>query len=161
MEQAANDSSRQRLQKLGAEARRIRKIIDNLLNFARPQSEGRRSLDLGELMQESLMLCEYQLRKAGITVELDFAPGLPRIEINGGQFKQVFVNLFTNSANALENATEKKIRVEGRLENGKVTVRFKDSGPGFKDVGRAFDPFYTTRPVGQGTGLDSAFVMAR
>jgi signal transduction histidine kinase len=153
VEQAANDSSRQRLQKLGAEARRIRKIIDNLLNFARPQSEGRRSLDLGELMQESLMLCEYQLRKAGITVELDFAPGLPRIEINGGQFKQVFVNLFTNSANALENATEKKIRVEGRLENGKVTVRFKDSGPGFKDVGRAFDPFYTTRPVGQGTGL--------
>jgi len=153
VEQAANDSSRQRLQKLGAEARRIRKIIDNLLNFARPQSEGRRSLDLGELMQESLMLCEYQLRKAGIAVELDFAPRLPRIEINGGQFKQVFVNLFTNCANALENATEKKIRVEGRFENGKVVVRFKDSGPGFKDVSRAFDPFYTTRPVGQGTGL--------
>jgi len=153
VEQAANDSSRQRLQKLDAEARRIRKIIDNLLNFARPQSEGRRSLDLGELMQESLMLCEYQLRKAGIAVELDFAPRLPRIEINGGQFKQVFVNLFTNCANALENATEKKIRVEGRFENGKVVVRFKDSGPGFKDVSRAFDPFYTTRPVGQGTGL--------
>jgi C4-dicarboxylate-specific signal transduction histidine kinase len=99
------------------------------------------------------MLCEYQLRKAGIAVDLDFAPGLPRIEINGGQFKQVFVNLFTNCANALENAKEKKIRVEGRLENGKVVVRFKDSGPGFKDVSRAFDPFYTTRPVGQGTGL--------
>jgi len=153
LEQSPSDSSRQRLEKLGSEARRIRKIIDNLLNFARPQSEGRHSLDVAELVRESLMLCEYQLRKAGIAVELDFAPGLPRIEINGGQFKQVFVNLFNNCANALENATEKRIRVEGRFENGKVVVRFKDSGPGFKDVSRAFDPFYTTRPVGQGTGL--------
>jgi signal transduction histidine kinase len=153
LEQSPSDSSRQRLEKLGSEARRIRKIIDNLLNFARPQSEGRHSLDVAELVRESLMLCEYQLRKAGIAVELDFAPSLPRIEINGGQFKQVFVNLFNNCANALENATEKRIRVEGRFENGKVVVRFKDSGPGFKDVSRAFDPFYTTRPVGQGTGL--------
>ena len=135
------------------EARRIKKIIDNLLSFARPQAEERRALDIGEVVRESLMLCEYQIRKAGIAVELDFAPGLPRIEINGGQFKQVFVNLFTNCANAMEQSSEKTIRVEGRLEKGKVVVRFMDSGPGFKDISRAFDPFYTTRPVGQGTGL--------
>src|SRR5262249_4673073 len=153
VEQVPSETSRQKLEKLRTEAQRIRKIISNLLSFARPQSEGRRSLDIRELVQESLMLCEYQLRKAGITVDLDFTPGLPRIEINGGQFKQVFVNLFTNCANALEEAAEKKICVEGRLENGKVVVRFKDSGPGFKDLSRAFDPFYTTRPVGQGTGL--------
>jgi signal transduction histidine kinase len=149
----ANDATRPKLEKLGVEARRIRKIIDNLLSFARPQAEGRHAQDIGEVVRESLMLCEYQLRRSGITVEIDFAPALPRIEINGGQFKQVFVNLFTNSANALEEAKEKKIRVEGRMEGGKVIVRFMDSGPGFKDVSRAFDPFYTTRPVGQGTGL--------
>jgi signal transduction histidine kinase len=153
VEQASNDGSRQKLERLGTEARRIKKIIDNLLSFARPQSERRHALDIAEVVRESLMLCDYQLRKAGISVELDFAPDLPRIEINGGQFKQVFVNLFTNCANALEQSEEKKIRVEGRLENEKVVVRFKDSGPGFKDVSRAFDPFYTTRPVGQGTGL--------
>src|SRR5262249_61535536 len=101
--------------------------------FARPQSEGRRSLDIRELVQESLMLCEYQLRKAGITVDLDFTPGLPRIEINGGQFKQVFVNLFTNCANALEEAAEKKICVEGRLGKGKGAVGFKGSGAGVKE----------------------------
>jgi signal transduction histidine kinase len=153
VDQAPNDSSRQKLERLGTEARRIKKIIDNLLSFARPQHEGRRATDIGEVVQESLMLCEYQMRKAGITVELDFAANLPRIEINGGQFKQVFVNLFTNCANALEHSEEKKIRVQGRLEGDKVVVRFTDSGPGFKDVSRAFDPFYTTRPVGQGTGL--------
>jgi signal transduction histidine kinase len=149
----ATDSTRPKLEKLGAEARRIKKIIDNLLSFAKPQAEGKHALDIGEVVRESLMLCEYQIRKAGITVEMDFAAGLPKIEINGGQFKQIFVNLFTNCANAMEQATVKKIRVEGRLEDGKVVVRFMDSGPGFKDISRAFDPFYTTRPVGQGTGL--------
>jgi signal transduction histidine kinase len=149
----ATDATRPKLEKLGAEARRIKKIIDNLLSFAKPQAEGKHALDIGEVVRESLMLCEYQIRKAGIAVEMDFAAGLPKIEINGGQFKQIFVNLFTNCANAMEQATVKKIRVEGRLEDGKVVVRFMDSGPGFKDISRAFDPFYTTRPVGQGTGL--------
>jgi two-component system, NtrC family, sensor kinase len=63
------------------------------------------------------------------------------------------VNLFTNAAQALEQASEKKIRVEGRFEGGKVVIDFCDSGPGFMDLTRVFDPFYTTRPVGQGTGL--------
>ncbi len=153
IEQAPDDNSRKKLERLGAEARRIKRIIDNLLSFARPQSAGRRLLDIGELVRESLMLCEHQLRSSGIQVELNFAQNLPRITLNEGQFKRVFVNLFSNSANALEQSPEKKIVVEGRLEGEKVIVRFSDSGPGFTDVNCVFDPFYTTRPVGQGTGL--------
>jgi signal transduction histidine kinase len=153
LDQAENGAFRQKLEKLGAEARRIKRIIDNLLSFARPQAEGRRLQDIAVVARESLMLCEHQLRSNGISVEMNFAPNLPQIALNDGQFKQVFVNLFSNSANALEQAREKKIRVDGYLEGEKVIVRFSDSGPGFHDVGRAFDPFYTTRPVGQGTGL--------
>lgn len=153
IEQAPEGTSRQKLERLGAEARRIKRIIDNLLSFARPQSAGRRLLDISEVVRESLMLCEHQLRSTGIQVELDFAQNLPRITLNEGQFKRVFVNLFSNSANALEQAREKKILVEGHLEGEKVIVRFSDSGPGFTDVSCVFDPFYTTRPVGQGTGL--------
>ena len=153
IDQAESGAFRQKLEKLGVEARRIKRIIDNLLSFARPQQEGRRLTDIAVVARESLMLCEHQLRSNGISVEMNFAPNLPRIELNDGQFKQVFVNLFSNSAHALEQADEKKIRVEGYLEGEKVIVRFSDSGPGFNDVIRAFDPFYTTRPVGQGTGL--------
>jgi signal transduction histidine kinase len=83
---------------------------------------------------------------------MNFADNLPQIALNDGQFKRVFVNLFSNSAKALERAQEKKILVEGYLVGEKVVVRFSDSGPGFTHVSRAFDPFYTTRPVGQGTG---------
>ena len=153
IEQAPEGVSRQKLERLGAEARRIKHIIDNLLSFARPQSANRRLLDIAEVVRESLMLCEHQLRSTGIQVELNFAQNLPRITLNEGQFKRVFVNLFNNSANALEQAHEKRILVEGRLEGKKVIVRFNDSGPGFTDVSCVFDPFYTTRPVGQGTGL--------
>ncbi len=105
------------------------------------------------VVRESLMLLDYQLRNSGIHVEMNFAANLPKIASNEGQFKQVFVNLFSNSAQALEQAQIKKISVEGYLEGEKVVLRFSDSGPGFSDVSRAFDPFYTTRPVGQGTGL--------
>jgi signal transduction histidine kinase len=153
LEQASESASRQKLEKLGTEARRMKRIIDNLLTFAKPQNEGRRLLDISVVVSECLMLCEYQLRNSKINVEVEFAPNMPRVPMNEGQFKEVFVNLFNNSTSALERAQEKKIRVEGHLEGEKVIVRFTDSGPGFNDLSRAFDPFYTTRPVGQGTGL--------
>ena len=153
MEQAAEGASRTKLERLKAEAQRMKRIIQNLLTFAQPQHEGRKLLDISVVVRESLMLLDYQLRNSGIIVEMNFAPNLPKIASNEGQFKQVFVNLFSNSAQALEQSTVKKIAVDGRLEGEKVVLRFTDSGPGFSDVSRAFDPFYTTRPVGQGTGL--------
>ena len=153
LEQAADGTSRPKLERLGAEARRIKRIVDNLLSFARPQTEGRRLMDIAVVARESLMLCEHQLQSSGIHVEMNFAQNLPRVALNEGQFKRVFVNLFSNSADALEDAQKKKILVEGYLLGEKIIVRFSDSGRGFTDVSRAFDPFYTTRPVGQGTGL--------
>ena len=153
-EKADEAGARQKLERLGSEARRMKKIIDNLISFARPpQQEGRRPLDIATVVRDSLMLCEYQWKSLGITFELHFAPDLPRIPINEGQFKQVFVNLFSNAAQAVAQSREKRILVEGTAEEGKVVVRFSDSGPGFNDLTRAFDPFYTTRPIGQGTGL--------
>ncbi|HXR33075.1 MAG TPA: histidine kinase dimerization/phospho-acceptor domain-containing protein [Verrucomicrobiae bacterium] len=153
LEQEADGMSRQKLERLGSEARRIKRIVDNLVSFARPQTEGRRLMDIAVVAKESLMLCEHQLQSNGIHVELNFAQNLPRVALNEGQFKRVFVNLFSNSANALEEAQEKRILVEGYQAGEKIIVRFSDSGKGFTDASRAFDPFYTTRPVGQGTGL--------
>ena len=152
-DQAGAGDAQKKLERLGAEARRMKRIIDNLISFARPQQEGRRQLDIANVVRDSLLLCEYHWKTLGITFEMHFAPNLPSIPINEGQFKQVFVNLFSNAAQAVAQASEKKILVQGSLESGKVVVRFTDSGPGFNDLSRAFDPFYTTRPIGQGTGL--------
>ncbi|HKW63453.1 MAG TPA: ATP-binding protein [Candidatus Acidoferrum sp.] len=152
-DQAAENGMKQKLERLGTEARRMKRIIDNLISFARPLQDGRKALDIAAVVRDSLMLCEYQWKKSGISFELNFAPDLPRIPINEGQFKMVFVNLFTNAAQAVEQAPEKRVVVEGNLEAKKIVVRFSDTGPGFSDLDRVFDPFYTTKPVGQGTGL--------
>lgn len=152
-DRAVEGPERQKLERLGVQARRMKHIIDNLMSFASPHQEGRRKIDISMIVRQSQMLCGYRLRKGGITVELNFPTDLPRVSANEGQLKQVFVNLFTNAAQALEDASEKKIRVEGVLEAEKVVIHFCDSGRGFMDLTRAFDPFYTTRPVGQGTGL--------
>ena len=153
IEQGGEGMSRPKLEKLKTEAQRMKRIIQNLLTFAQPQREGRTLLDMEVVVRESLMLLEYQLRNCGIRVEMNFAPNLPKIASNEGQFKQVFVNLFSNSVQALQQAQEKRILVEGYQEGEKIIVRFADSGPGFNDLSRAFDPFYSTRPIGQGTGL--------
>lgn len=152
-EQAAENGAKQKLERLGTEARRMKRIIDNLISFARPLQDGRKALDIATVVRDSLMLCEYQWKKSGISFELNFPPDLPRIPINEGQFKMVFVNLFTNAAQAVEQSPEKRVLVEGSLEARKIVVRFSDTGPGFSDLDRVFDPFYTTKPVGQGTGL--------
>ncbi len=152
-EQTPENGVRQKLERLGTEARRMKRIIDNLISFARPLQDGRKALDIATVVRDSLMLCEYQWKKAGISFELNFPPELPRIPINEGQFKMVFVNLFTNAAQAVEQAQEKKVVVEGNFEAKKIVLRFSDTGPGFSNLDRVFDPFYTTKPVGQGTGL--------
>lgn len=152
-EQAGENGMKQKLERLGLEARRMKRIIDNLISFARPLQDGRKALDIATVVRDSLMLCEYQWKKAGISFELNFPPDLPRIPINEGQFKMVFVNLFTNAAQAVEQAPEKKVVVEGNFEARKIVVRFSDTGPGFSNLDRVFDPFYTTKPVGQATGL--------
>jgi signal transduction histidine kinase len=152
-EQAKEGDARQKLERLGTEARRMKRIIDNLISFARPLQNGRKPLDIATVVRDSLMLCEYQWKSAGIHFELNLAANLPRIPINEGQFKMVFVNLFTNAAQAVERAEEKKVVVEGNLEAKKIVLRFRDTGPGFSDLDRVFDPFYTTKPIGQGTGL--------
>ena len=152
-DQAAENGMKQKLERLGTEARRMKRIIDNLISFARPLQDGRKALDIATVVRDSLMLCEYQWKKSGISFELNLPPDLPRIPINEGQFKMVFVNLFTNAAQAVEQAPEKRVVVEGNLEARKIVLRFSDTGPGFSDLDRVFDPFYTTKPVGQGTGL--------
>lgn len=152
-DQAPENGMRQKLERLGTEARRMKRIIDNLISFARPLQDGRKALDIATVVRDSLMLCEYQWKKAGISFELNLPPNLPRIPINEGQFKMVFVNLFTNAAQAVEQASEKKVLVEGNLQAQKIVLRFSDTGPGFSNLDRVFDPFYTTKPVGQGTGL--------
>ncbi|MFI5105973.1 MAG: sensor histidine kinase, partial [Terriglobales bacterium] len=112
-----------------------------------------KSANLETLLQDVLALREYHLRNHDIEVQVQIEPDLPPVALDEDQFKQILLNLLNNSIDAMEGNSSKRIRIEAGRSGGRVTLRFDDNGPGFRDVNRVFDPFYTTKPVGKGTGL--------
>ena len=149
----AGGPQRQKLDKLVREAHRMRRIIENLLRFARQNSPEKKCADLNVLLQDVLALREYHLRNHDVQVIVEIQPDLPSVALDEDQFKQILLNLLNNSVDALDHASEKRIRIEAVHDQGRVIMRFDDTGPGFSDPSRVFDPFYTTKPIGKGTGL--------
>jgi len=145
--------ARQRLDKMLREAQRMKRIIENLLRFARQNSLAKKSANLEILLQDVLALREYHLLNQDIDVEVQVEPGLPHVALDEDQFKQILLNLLNNSIDALEGNKAKRIHVTASCSQGRMLLSFEDNGPGFSDVNRVFDPFFTTKPVGKGTGL--------
>jgi two-component system, NtrC family, sensor kinase len=135
------------------EAHRMKRIIENLLRFARQNNLAKKSANLELLLQDVLGLREYHLRNSNIEVQVQIEANLPHVALDEDQFKQILLNLLNNSIDALDGNSGSRIRIEASCNNGRVSLRFDDNGPGFGDVNRVFDPFYTTKPVGKGTGL--------
>jgi two-component system, NtrC family, sensor kinase len=142
-----------RLQKLGHEAHRMKRIVDGLLRFARQNNPAARAADFEGALRDVIQLREYHLRKLGIAVESQIDPDLPRIAIGEDELKQVLLNLLNNSIDAVEESAQRSIQIRASRHQNTVVIQFEDSGPGFADPNRAFDPFFTTKPVGKGTGL--------
>jgi len=142
-----------RLQKLGHEAHRMKRIVDGLLRFARQNNPAARAADFDAALRDVIQLREYHLRKLGIAVESHVDPQLPPIAIGEDELKQVLLNLLNNSMDAVEDSAQRSIQIRASRHQNTVVIQFEDSGPGFADLNRAFDPFFTTKPVGKGTGL--------
>ncbi len=142
-----------RLQKLGHEAHRMKRIVDGLLRFARQNNPAARAADVDAALRDVIQLREYHLRKLGITVQSHVDPKLPAIAIGEDELKQVLLNLLNNSMDAVEDSAQRSIQIRAFGRQNTVVIQFEDSGPGFTDLNRAFDPFFTTKPVGKGTGL--------
>jgi signal transduction histidine kinase len=152
-EEVKDESPRRRIEKLGNEARRMKRILDGLLRFGRQNSSAQRSTPLEPVLRDVVQLREYHLRAHGISLDMQFEPLLAPLGISEDELKQLLLNILNNAIDAVEESAKREIRIRAHNESGRAVIRFEDSGPGFTDVGRAFDPFYTTKPVGKGTGL--------
>jgi len=155
-ENESSEPLRKQLAMLQQQARRAADVVQNLMYFSRPPSPGKGTVNLGELVQRTLHLHAYSLRKNNITV--DFLPdaSLPPLEGDPHQLMQVFLNLILNAEQAMRDVRDRgTLRV--RLEKGtnSVSAIFQDDGPGIpvKILPNIFDPFYTTKRPGRGTGL--------
>ncbi len=153
-EAIAGPQTRDQLAKLLGEARRMKRITDNLLRFSRQSTRDTQAVQLSPVVHEVLALREYYTRRHSVRVVLDIAPDLPLLAVNEDEIKQILLNLFNNSSDALEGvAGSKQISIRAYPSGTRAVIEVEDSGPGFGNLNRALDPFYTTKPVGKGTGL--------
>jgi PAS domain S-box-containing protein len=151
-----SESSKKQLTILHQQARRAAEIVQNLMYFSRPPAPGKSLVNLSELVDRTLHLHAYSLRKSNITV--DFLPEakLPQVVADPHQLMQVFLNLILNAEQAIREAREKgTLRIRLGQTGGSVWATFQDDGPGIAAdiLPNIFDPFYTTKRPGRGTGL--------
>ena len=144
------------LQVIRQEAERAATIVKNLLSFARSQEGERKRQPIGSILESTLALLRNQLMANKVEATLEVEPGLPDVEVNGNQIKQVFVNLINNANQAIAaDAPSGRIWVAAKPQRDGVAVSITDSGPGMSEeiAAHVFEPFFTTKGEGEGTGL--------
>ncbi len=144
------------LQVIRQEAERAATIVKNLLSFARSQEGERKLQPIGPIIESTLALLRNQLMANKVEATLEVDHGLPDVEVNGNQIKQVFVNLINNANQAIaSDAPSGRIWVTAKRLREGVAVSITDSGPGMTEelAGHVFEPFFTTKGEGEGTGL--------
>lgn len=159
------------LRMIEREANRCAAIIRQLLDYSRKQAEDPETepVHLASIMDDAAELLKVELQNTNVTLDVDVPPDLPPADANGGQLMQVFVNLILNAIHAMpEEGGRIEVRAT-RVDRAdyqdldlpphggesliKASVRDTGTGIGPEALGRVFDPFYTTKPVGQGSGL--------
>ena len=144
-----------------SEVERCRKIVADLLGFARRRPATREPVDLGGVLQSTLKLRERDLRVAGIDAQLQVESPLPPLQGDEHQLQQVFLNLLLNAEHALlRGGTTLRARAVGTGDGARRWVMvefFNDAEPIPTELlGRIWDPFFTTKREGEGTGLGLA-----
>jgi two-component system NtrC family sensor kinase len=155
-EGGVSEGMRKQLTILLQQARRAAEIVSNLQYFARPPAPGRIQVDLNELVQRTVHLQTYPLRKSNITVDFLPEPAMPAVVADPNQLMQVFLNLLLNAEQAIRETRDKgTIRVRLGRNADSVWLVFQDDGPGIAadNLTHIFDPFFTTKRPGRGTGL--------
>ena len=151
-----NETSRKQLAMLQQQARRAAEIVQNLTYFSRPPAAGKSRINLVEVVERTLNLHAYSLRRNNITIDFLKEAAVPYALGDPHQLMQVFLNLILNAEHAIREIRDKgTLRIRLGKGDSSVWVSFHDDGPGIsKDsLASIFDPFYTTRRPGRGTGL--------
>ena len=153
-----DEADAQKLQRIGESADRILKFARELLGYARPTREPAEPVPLDDVIEQAAKFCREAIDASKARLELRLAR--PAVVVRGHRQKltQVFVNLLTNAAQAV--APGGHIAVSTKLFEGMGEVRIEDDGPGMPPGvrDRLFEPFFSTKPEGQGSGLGLSIV---
>jgi PAS domain S-box-containing protein len=153
---------RRDLEQVRSEAIRAGKIVRNLLAFVRRSSSERTIADVNDIVKSTISLRSYEFGSANIRLFESYAERLPSVVVNPEEIQQVILNLILNAEQAMRSAHRGgTLTVTTRCEDATVTIEIQDDGPGVPAAlaGRVFEPFFSTKEVGEGTGLGLSIAM--
>src|SRR5256885_811237 len=140
--------------KIFKQAQRTHRVVQNLLSFARQRKPEKHQFDVVKVLEESLLLRDYDMKVGSIKLEREIGPAIPAVTGDPHQLEQVFLNIVNNAVDAMiedgKPDTERRLKVVITAQDNLVTIVVQDSGPGLKEPHRIFEPFYTTKSIGKG-----------
>ncbi len=160
-EEALSESAAYRVDKISKSAERCTKIIKTFLALARQKPIKLESISINEVIETALDVSSYSLQMTGAQISINLAKNIPNILADEDQLTQVFINLIVNAEHALENIqNDAKVSIMTRYDevSDMIIAEIEDNGPGipYELQARIFEPFYTTKKVGKGTGIGLA-----
>ena len=153
----------ERLKKSEQQVSRIKSIIDHLRIFGRTQNVIHNEVDLIVVLEDSLLIMSEKIRLKNIKLIKNIDNNLLKIKGNSNKLEQIFINLFSNAIDALkkkENEKELIISIRNSEDNSNVILQISDNGDGMSEEIRKkiFEPFYTTKKIGKGTGMGLSII---
>jgi len=151
-----DDPKRKLLEKIHLQTVRASGIVNNLLNFSRTGDAQFREVDINRVLDDTLQLLEPQLRGAKFKISCTYGEQLQPAYGSASKLQQVFMNLILNARDAMPNGG--RLTIHTRAVDTSLVIDFRDTGVGIapENIARIYDPFFTTKEVGQGTGLGLA-----
>ena len=156
MERDTPEDIKQDLKIINENAQRVVTIIRNMLAFARPKGKGKEYMDINSIVSRVLEVRSYEMKTGNIAVTPQLAPDLPRTMADDGQIQQVLINIIINAEQAMIEAHGKgKLLVTTEKVSNMIRISITDDGPGIAEeqLDKIFDPFFSTKEPGEGTGL--------
>ncbi|MFW6134932.1 MAG: ATP-binding protein [Elusimicrobiota bacterium] len=145
------------LKKIERASIRCRDIVADLLDFSRKKKADIKPYSINKILDDTFLFCETEILSKKIEIVKKYSPGLPKIEVSPRSIQQAFLNIINNSIQAMPEGgklvvSTKKTKLEGK---DYIEIKFMDTGSGFDEetASHLFEPFFTTREVGDGTGL--------
>ncbi len=150
------ETSKEKLELIQTQIQRITQVTKDMMDFARVRPAAKSEVNINELLKTSLRLAGFDKDFQKLTLKNDLADNLDQVFADADQLQQVFLNLFLNAKDAMPNGGELSIRTA--QEDTAVKIDIADNGFGIEneDIKQIFDPFYTTKSTGKGTGLGLA-----
>ncbi|BBO17588.1 two-component sensor kinase [Candidatus Brocadia pituitae] len=150
-----NDHLQEDLAIIVDEIDRLTKVVNQLLQFAKPGSDTKTSVRIGSVIHSTLVVLNHEAKQNKITTMSHIPSDLPALTADEGALKEIFFNLFLNAIQAMPSGGEIHILAHFQPESQTIQVTVADTGPGIpqESVQKIFEPFYTTKQTGTGLGL--------